>query len=75
MQIRLTIQEQLELQTRDREKFRELCRTNPKEAKRIARERLQRCGILNEEGHFTPEARVAFGIDEDREWEGKYEVD
>ena len=75
MQIRLSIQEQLELQARDRKRFHELCKTNPEEAKRIARERLQRCGILNEEGHFTPEARVAFGIDEDKEWEGKYEVD
>ena len=75
MQIRLTIQEQLELQTRDREKFRELCKTNPKEAKRIARKRLQRCGILDENGHFTTEARIAFGIKEDEEWGDKYEVD
>ena len=74
MQIRLSIQEQLELQARDRKRFHELCKTNPEEAKRIARERLQRCGILDEEGYFTPEAKLAFGI-EDKEWEGKYEVD
>ena len=72
---RLTIQEQLELQARDRERFHELCKTNPEEAKRVARKRLQRCGILDEDSHFTPEARIAFGIDEDKEWEGKYEVD
>ena len=72
---RLTIQEQLELQARDREKFHELCKTNPKEAKRIALKRLQGCGILDKNGHFTSEARIAFGIDEDEEWGDKYEVD
>ena len=75
MQIRLSIQEQLELQASDRERFHELCKTNPEEAKRIARERFQRCGILDENNSFTPEAKLAFGIDEDEEWGDKYEVD